>query len=100
MAKTKAELEKQIAELEAKNEALEKGIKEGKAAIPVPGEYTAADGAIYKFKDGMAKTRNAKSEIVDSTSLLEDAEYMEHLIKISYGGLELVKEAPEETEED
>ena len=68
----------------------------GKYAVvtkEVPGTFTY-EKKQYRFKKGHLKTR-VKGELVDSSALISDPSMKEHmisLIKINYGGLEIVEQ--------
>lgn len=84
-----------IAKLEADNKALKaenaKVSKDlAKINNEVPGSFEMEDGRVVKFKKGFVKV-NLKGKITDSVDALKDADMMNHLVEIGFGGIEIIE---------
>jgi hypothetical protein len=87
--------EERIAALEAENKKLKaenaKVSKDlAKVNNEVPGSFKMEDGRVVKFKKGFVKV-NLKGKIIDSVDVLKDADIMNHLVEIGFGGIEIVQ---------
>lgn len=95
---TPEEMAAKIAELQAENKDLKKANKEAtkkvaKLTNEVPGSFKHENG-IVKFKKGFVAFKiswKGKVQKIESVEALKDAELMNHLVEIGFGGIEIVE---------
>jgi cell division septum initiation protein DivIVA len=76
---------------ELKKTAEEATSKLAKVNNQVPGVYKQKEsGKTYRFKKGFMKV-NLKGTVHESVDVLKNAEMMDHLIEIGFGGIEIVE---------